>query len=679
MKKTIEHNGTKKSGRQPFWMPWGGGGYIGRWLLFLLLLFVFILLLTLFRGCDGRGNDGSDDDETEDSISLRHQETIEFPEDISNPDDSNPTPHIPIDTTSQIRTNIPNPGPNLPSPDDNFLPPIDSDDIITDDENRQIVADQLNVILDDPTVNDETYRRWANEFKSLYPGERYQVIFYDPLTRMLKIRVPADQRDNVMRNLPGQINDISFKIFPDGMQGFSAVKPNDPVFKHSNYSWYFAPIQAYEAWEITQGSPDVVVAVVDSYFDLSHDELNSDRIVKPFSIPRRTGNVAPVQGCDEVTFMHGSMVASQAIGNINNKRGAAGIAPKCKFMPISMGHQFTSMTILQGVLYAIYQGAHVINVSAGAMVHPLVAQLPIGQQIEISKHTAKQEEDVWEYVTRLANERNVTIVWAAGNQNVYSGLDPSKRSNATIRVSALDHNLKKADFSNYGNYPQQDVEASTISAPGVDIFGAMPYNSYNMGPGTSFSAPIVTGAVALMKSLSPSLSTQEIIRILKETGKPIAGDNTIGKLIQIKDALLKVKSEMANFDDIMHDHNKLLGLWQSTTLLDKYRGLEKTSEVIRVYFDVQSTTQAKCIYYEVSGKKDYTAPVSIEWNNDHILFRMQQNPKCPQTGEIYTLANFKCTPDNERLMVCNQTNLDPNVRQIVNPYHLRKVSQRTQE
>lgn len=77
-------------------------------------------------------------------------------------------------------------------------------------------------------------------------------------------------------------------------------------------------------------------------------------------------------------------------------------------------------------------------------------------------------------------------------------------------------------------------------------------------------------------------------------------------------------------------------------------------------------------------KKDYTAPVSIEWNNDHILFRMQQNPKCPQTGEIYTLANFKCTPDNERLMVCNQTNLDPNVRQIVNPYHLRKVSQRTQ-
>lgn len=207
----------------------------------------------------------------------------------------------------------------------------------------------------------------------------------------------------------------------------------------------------------------------------------------------------------------------------------------------------------------------------------------------------------------------------------------------------------------------------------------MPYNSYNMGPGTSFSAPIVTGAVALMKSLSPSLSTQEIIRILKETGKPIAGDNTIGKLIQIKDALLKVKSEMANFDDIMHDHNKLLGLWQSTTLLDKYRGLEKTSEVIRVYFDVQSTTQAKCIYYEVSGKKDYTAPVSIEWNNDHILFRMQQNPKCPQTGEIYTLANFKCTPDNERLMVCNQTNLDPNVRQIVNPYHLRKVSQRTQE
>ena len=674
MKKIIYGNKyTQNNGRQPFWMPWGGGGYIGRWLLFLLLLFGFILLMSLFRGCGSSSAGGNSDDEDEDSI--QHQQ--EFPDDIMNPVD-NTVPIVPIDTTSGIRNDIPDPGPNLPSPDDNFLPPIDPDDIITDDENRQIVADQLNVILDDKSVNDETYRRWANEFKTLYPSDGYEVIFYDPLTRMLKIRVPADQRDNVMRNLPRQITDISFKIFPDGLQGLSVVKPNDPVFKYNEYSWYFAPIQAYDAWQITQGSPDIVVAIVDSYFDLNHVELNSDRIVKPFSIPRRTGNVAPVQGCDEVSFMHGSMVASQAIGNINNKCGAAGIAPKCKFMPISMGHQFTTMTILQGVLYAIYQGAQVINVSAGAMVNPLIAQLPIGDQIQIGKNTAKQEEDVWEYVTRLANERNVTIVWAAGNQNVYSGLDPSKRSNATIRVSALDHNLRKADFSNYGNYPQQDVEGSTISAPGVDIFGAMPNNDYNMGPGTSFSAPIVTGAVALMKSLSPSLSTEEIIKILQETGKPIKGDNTIGKLIQIKDALLRVKSEMANFDDIMRDHSKLNGLWQSSELLNKMIGLQPTGEVIRVYFDIKSPSDATCILYEVSGKKDYTTPVTIEWKNDRIVFHQQRGPYNPTTRESYIKSTYECTPDNERKLQCKQTNHDGYDRQV-RPYYLRKVSQRTQE
>lgn len=520
----------RKGDRQPFWMPWGAGGFLGRLILFLMLLFALLLLLSLFRSC-----------KHEDASTKQNEDVVEVPDDILHPNDSVRIITVPVDTTSNLPHNIEHPSPNLPAPDRNILPPVNDDDIITDDDQRQIVDNLLNVILDDPNANDETFNRWADEFKQLYPGNDYSIVYYDRLTKMLKIKVPASQRENIMRNLPQQITDISFKIFPDAVMQHSAAKPNDPIFRYAQLSWYFSPIQAYEAWEITKGSPQITIAIVDSYFDLQHDDLNSNRIVKPYSIARRTGNVAPAEDSDQVSFMHGSMVASQALGTMNNHRGTTGIAPLCKFMPVSLGHRFTTMTILQGLLYAIYQGANVVNVSAGCMFGNGVHGLSDEEQIAISQQMGLEEQDVWEYVARLANDRNVTIVWAAGNEDIFAALDPSKRGDATIKVSAVDQRLKKADFSNYGNFPEKHIEESTVSAPGVNIFGAMPYNSYNIGPGTSFAAPIVTGTVALMKSLKPDITTRQIIDILKSTGKPVQGDNSIGNLIQIKDALVKVK------------------------------------------------------------------------------------------------------------------------------------------
>ena len=658
MSKEPLEQGKAEGRHEPFWKPWGAAGFLLRLLAFLVMLFVLLLLLSLFR------NQQSDEREARANI----------PDPIVNPDTPDPV-RVPVDTTANFPHDIQNPGPHLPSPDENDLPPYGDDDIVSDD-GRQIVGDRLNVILNSPTADDETFRQWAAEFKQHYPGNEYKIVYYDKLTKLLQIQVPRAEREQIMKRLPEQITDISFLVFPEGLMENNASRPNDPVFRSEDLNWYFEPIQAYGAWEITRGKKDVVVAIVDSYFDLQHDDLNSDRIVKPFCVPRRTGNVAPAQGADETAFMHGSMVASQALGNMDNGRGTAGIAPECSFMPVSLGHQVTSMTILQGLLYAIYQGASVINLSLASMYAPAISQLSIEDQIALSRQLALEEQTVWDYVTSLATERNVTIVWAAGNENLFSALDACKRGPATIKVSAVDKRLRKADFSNFGNFPRYGVEESTISAPGVDIMGAMPYNTYNVGPGTSFAAPIVTGAVALMKSLDPTLTTEEIVDILQETGKPVEGSSTIGKLIQIKDALLSVKENFANFNDIMADHNQFVGLWMSTELNPIFIDGVESGQTCRNYYEVRSTTNGRSIAYATDTKSDYTTDFTIEWTRSSIVLHEADYLTNPNEDTYhFTPSTIVCKPDSAGLLKCRARTESGHQES----YYLRKVNRRQEQ
>ncbi|MBK9480389.1 MAG: S8 family serine peptidase [Bacteroidetes bacterium] len=105
-----------------------------------------------------------------------------------------------------------------------------------------------------------------------------------------------------------------------------------------------------------------------------------------------------------------------------------------------------------------------------------------------------------------------------------------------IVVSAIDKNnniLKKAGFSNYGNF-------SKVSAPGVDIYSTVNDSKYTFMSGTSMAAPMVAGTIAIMKSIKTDLTAEQALCVLQSTG--IQADNSIGNIIQIDKALLKVKS-----------------------------------------------------------------------------------------------------------------------------------------
>lgn len=657
----VQEKGVSSSPYNPFWNPWGGAGCLGRALSFILALLVFLVLLWLLSrvwSCENRPVH-PDIPINQDSIYTPADTTSQF-----------------IDSLSQeLPIEVENPVPELPKGDDNRFKPINDDDIVDNPNGPGQIANNLvNVILDSD-AGDDVFNRFAQEFKALYPQDDYRIVRYSTLTKLIQIKVPSSQREALIKNLPSQITDIKFKIFPEEIFSMNEARvPSDPAFKYAELNWYFSPIQAYDAWGITMGSDEITVAIVDSYFDLNHDELKG-KFRDPYSLENGTRNVFPPANTPIVIAGHGSHVTSTAVGNVNNKSGLCGIAPLCSFMPVSMGAQLTSGKILEGLLYAIYQGADVVNLSVGSKFSTEDAAIPIDQQVIRAKTTNLLSQDVWDFAFDLANKHNCTIVWSAGNDNILAGLDESKRNNTTIRVSAVDHDLKKASFSNFGNIKEKGVAYSTISSPGVDIFSALPNNTYDSWGGTSMAAPIITGTVALMKSINASLSNEEIINILKSTGKPVKGDNTIGNLVQIKDALTKVKEGLLNFDDISKNPQKLLGIWEATCLLNIVYNGKLTGDKTRIYLTFESSTQGTITLHDISSDYYFIAPITIKMSPQKIEITEQYEPRSKQSNLTYKEATITCKPGKDRLLNCvykSDKDKDDN-RDSVAEFNLRKV------
>jgi subtilisin family serine protease len=634
------------------WLPWGLGGLIWRYLVFLCALVGFLIILFLLSKEHHDRYDPFYDNDYE----------FEIPDDFDGLDDG--LRDI-IYGEDPVDRNIDDPVDELPSPDENRLPDFDDDDIITSpsDSLKMIVGDRLNVILNSD-ADDSTFNRFAQEFKQNYPGDDYSIVYYNSLTKMMQIVVPPSARQRVKANLPRQISDIDFKIFEEEIFDNYATSYNDPALSDQAKSWHLPMVQAYDAWEITKGSPEIVVAIVDSYIDVSHPELKQ-HVVKPYSVERQSTNVLPPAGKysfdndDDSPIYHGTHVAALAVGALNNNSGAAGIAPECSLMPISLGRQMTSMRMLDGVLYAIYQGANVINISIGSVFPDSYRNMPIEDQLDYIRSMSKEQEDVWDYVFKLAKERNCLIVWAAGNFDVVSGLDETKRNATTIRVSAVDEKARKADFSNYGNF-NSSMTFSDLSAPGSNIYSAGPGNAYGMCGGTSMAAPIVTGAVALMKSLNPNMPNDQIVKILKETGRPIADTQKIGNLIQIRDALKAVGGKMANFDEIKKNPNELVGTWETTeqrVVIDVESG-EPTGKMCHIFLKFKTPSSGTILYKEDDGTT-YQAPFTARITNDRIIID-QPNEASSQTSErSFVAVTYICERGKDGLLKCYRKN-DPN-------------------
>lgn len=663
--------------REPFWMPWGMGRWSGKSFLYLLLLLLFILLFTLPRSCSnghGRGPvepilppDTTIVSPRGDTLRGKMPKLFnpENPREGRQPGQGQPGEEDqPGQSDRPGRgvnwpVNVPEDGrnPALPDPDDNRIPPANPRDVRTDPRTGRGVDEAHLLVVLNSDAGDETFNRFASELSALYEPDVCSIVYYNTQTKFLILKVQPTRREAIKNALPSQIPDIDFYVCDIEVISGNARYPDDPAFLYPGLAWHYDPIQAPEAWEITQGHSDVLVAVVDSYFQLDHPDLRNARVVSPVSIENGTDNVYPPAGVDTGSLIHGTHVAGIILGTMGNREGACGIAPKCSFMPVSLGQTLTTASMIEGILYSVYKGASVVNVSMGLQVDERTASsLSIQDQIAIARHANIEQEHLWNYVFKLCNERNVTIVWSAGNSNLLSLMDNSKRDSTTVKVEALDRNLRKAQFSNFGTLSEYGIHGSTISAPGTSILSTIPYGDYVPLDGTSMAAPIVTGAVALMKSLDPTLTNEDVITILKETAKPVP-DETIGDLLQIRAALDKVREDFMRFDDVMRNHDLLLGKWVTTREMrivsrQPDGSIVPTGEKSYSYFTFNTTSSGVHEIEIVLGERTgeiWKSDVRVNFRQDRIDMKDLYAPTASD-GSKMTANSYLCRPDSLGLL-----------------------------
>lgn len=484
------------------WLWFTGKGCL-KWLLWLLLAFLLLLLLSwLLRGCHGC---------TRESNGVINQERIVTVEGDT------------IDNNGVARPIELNDG-RLPdesaivSPirdEDGTLPPIEREPGVP-----PVVANRLFLFLESENDNIDDL---ARDFKKAYPGDQYSIIGYDRDVKSLLIQIPEAEREQIRKTINSKIPNHKFIVFDEEI-----YELNGHLSSTSNSfpGWHLKAVKAQEGWAITKGSPSVIVAVIDDGIDASHP-IFKHRIVNAYNVYTQDNRLSNGEG-------HGTHTAGLAVGSLQYaNQGAAGIAPDCMLMPVQVidNKMCPLSALVSGVMYAVHKGADVVNISIGPSFQGL-NQLPVELQNQIAQTQFKNVEQLWNRVCKLAANKNTILVFAAGNDDILSSIPPENRSSVAITVGAVDQKLYPTDFTNYG-------PCTDISAPGKEIYSSFPVNNFRSCDGTSMAAPIVTGTVALMKTLKKDLTVEQANNVLYKTGADVYGN--MPPMVQVNLALEAVK------------------------------------------------------------------------------------------------------------------------------------------
>ncbi len=247
-------------------------------------------------------------------------------------------------------------------------------------------------------------------------------------------------------------------------------------------------IHVPEAWTRTTGDPSVVVAVIDSGFDLAHPDLEGVAVVAPRNETFNTTDVTD-------TFGHGTHVAGTIFAQANNEIGIAGIAPHATLMPIKIldgsGSGFFS-DLLDGVDWARTHGAQIISMSVGSTL-------------------SSDQVAAFQPTFAAARAAGILMVAAAGNSGSITKIYPASLP-GVVSVAAVDGTDARAEFSTFNKLVD-------IAAPGVDLLSTSieDPSGYERMSGTSMATPHVAGVAALVLSDRPGLGVAELEAVLRSS------------------------------------------------------------------------------------------------------------------------------------------------------------------
>lgn len=359
-------------------------------------------------------------------------------------------------------------------------------------------------------------------------------------------------------------DDPSVKFVQPNHTYTASVLPNDTDIEAQTH---LQIINAIEAWDTVANASDVVVAVIDSGVSLDHPDLVDNLWHNPgealngvdddqngyrddmhgWDFTESSSSPSPKRqpsiGENAIGVQHGTMVAGIIAATGNNELGVSGVTWSTQIMSLRVLNNLglgSSERVTNAIIYAMENGADIINLSlVGTSYDEVVVSLL---------------EDAY--------EQGIIVVGAAGNDSAnlnflenypvcYNHLGPA----TIIGVAAIDDEFQRTDFTNYGS------DCVDIVAPGVKIYStrhtdrtfADKAQYAALYSGTSFAAPQVTGAIALMKQLRPSLTSEEALYYLKKGATTIDGALAASYgftyVLNVKGALDELIDDLPNLPD----------------------------------------------------------------------------------------------------------------------------------
>jgi thermitase len=313
---------------------------------------------------------------------------------------------------------------------------------------------------------------------------------------------------------------------PDYSLHLASVVPTDPYFVYQwalrNTGQAIAPlsfglssgtpgadIKAAEAWTMFQGSPETVVAVVDTGVDLVHPDLANRILSSGIDFVNNDDSAQDDHG-------HGTHVAGIIAAEANNGQGVSGVNWNVRILPVKVFNRSAvgqTSWVADGIIYAASHGARVINMSLGGR------DVIVNQTLEMA--------------VKFAYDQGAVLVAAAGNNGTAGVWYPAAYKPYVIAAAATDQNDRRVTLESTGQWGSNTGPEVDVAAPGIDIISTWPFGLPRRGHpgfpgyvydwGTSMSTAYVSGLSALIISYRPDLTNREVMTILRLSADDVNG------------------------------------------------------------------------------------------------------------------------------------------------------------
>lgn len=261
--------------------------------------------------------------------------------------------------------------------------------------------------------------------------------------------------------------------------------PNDPMLSQQ---WGIDKVKAKQAWDISKGSANTIISVIDSGCRVTHEEFVGRIAPGGYDWSDNDGDVT-----DNTGSGHGTHCSGIAIANTDNGKGVASVAFNGKLLPMKIFPQSTAANSAKAIMDAADKGARVISMSYG------------------SPSPSQTEQDAINY----AWNKGVVLFAAAGNDGIILKNYPAAFNNI-IAVANTNQSDQRNPGSTYGPHVQ-------IAAPGTDIMATTfdSDTSYGQKTGTSMACPFAASVAALMIGRNPAITNAEVRDIIFTTCDPV--------------------------------------------------------------------------------------------------------------------------------------------------------------